>query len=44
MIISRDIAYYTLPIGITYIIDLNPREKPLFRPLYKLSIKELVAL
>jgi hypothetical protein len=36
--------YYTLPIGVIYIIDLNPREKPLFRPLYNLSVKELVAL
>jgi hypothetical protein len=44
MIISRDITYYALPIGVAYIIDLNPREKPLFRPLYNLSVKELVVL
>jgi hypothetical protein len=44
MIISRDVMYYALPIGVAHMIDLNPREKPLFRPLYNLSIKELVAL
>jgi hypothetical protein len=36
--------HYALPIGVVYTIDLNPREKPLFRPLYNLSVKELVAL
>jgi hypothetical protein len=44
MITSRDVAHYTLPIGIAYMIDLEARERPLFRPLYNLSVKELVAL
>jgi hypothetical protein len=44
IIISRDVIYHMLPIGVMHIIDLNPREKPLFRPLYNLSVKELVAL
>jgi hypothetical protein len=44
MIISRDITYYALPTGVAHTIDLNPREKPLFRPLYNLSVKELAAL
>jgi hypothetical protein len=44
VIISRDVAHYALPIGVAHTIDLNPREKPLFRPLYNLSIKELAAL
>jgi hypothetical protein len=33
-----------LPIGIAYTIDLEARERLLFRPLYNLSVKELVAL
>jgi hypothetical protein len=44
MIISRDVTHYILPIGVAYVIDLEARERPLFRPLYNLSIKELVAL
>jgi hypothetical protein len=36
--------HYALPIGITHAIDLEARERPLFRPLYNLSVKELVAL
>jgi hypothetical protein len=44
VIISRDIAYYALPIGIAYTIDLEARERPLFRALYNLSVKELVVL
>jgi hypothetical protein len=44
MIISRDIAYNTLTIGVIYTIDLEARERPLFRPLYDLSVKELVVL
>jgi hypothetical protein len=44
VITSRDIMHHTLPIGVAYAIDLEARERPLFRPLYNLSIKELVAL
>jgi hypothetical protein len=44
MITSRDVAHHALPIGVAHAIDLNPREKPLFRPLYNLSVKELAAL
>jgi hypothetical protein len=44
MIISRDVAHHTLPIGVAYTIDLEARERPLFRPLYNLLVKELVAL
>jgi hypothetical protein len=44
MIISRDIVHNALPIGVAYMIDLEARERPLFRPLYNLSVKELVAL
>jgi hypothetical protein len=44
VIISGDIAHYTLPIGVAHAIDLEARERPLFRPLYNLSVKELVAL
>jgi hypothetical protein len=44
MIISRDIIYHTLPIGVAHAIDLEARERPLFRALYNLSVKELVAL
>jgi hypothetical protein len=44
MIISRDVTHYILPIGVAYVIDLEARERPLFRPLYNLSVKELVAL
>jgi hypothetical protein len=44
MIISGDIAYNALPIGVVYAIDLEARERPLFRPLYNLSVKELAVL
>jgi hypothetical protein len=44
MIISRDITYNALLIGVIYAIDLEARERPLFRPLYNLSVKELVVL
>jgi hypothetical protein len=44
MIISRDIVHNALPIGVAYTIDLEARERPLFRPLYDLSVKELVVL
>jgi hypothetical protein len=44
VITSRDIAHNALPIGIAYTIDLEARERPPFRPLYNLSVKELVAL
>jgi hypothetical protein len=44
IIISGDIAHHTLPTGITHAIDLEARERPPFRPLYNLSVKELVAL
>jgi hypothetical protein len=44
MITSGDIVYHALPIGVVYTIDLEARERPLFRPLYNLSVKELVAL
>jgi hypothetical protein len=44
VIISGDVTYHTLPIGVAHAIDLEARERPLFRPLYNLSVKELVAL
>jgi hypothetical protein len=44
VIISGDIAHYALPIGVAHTIDLEAKERPLFRPLYNLSVKELVAL
>jgi hypothetical protein len=44
VIISRDIAHNALPIDVAYTIDLEARERPLFRPLYNLSVKELVVL
>jgi hypothetical protein len=44
MIISGDVTYHTLPIGVAHAIYLEARERPLFRPLYNLSVKELVAL
>jgi hypothetical protein len=44
IVTSGDITYYALPIGVYYAIDLELGERPLFRPLYNLSIKELVAL
>jgi hypothetical protein len=44
IITSRDIAHNALPIGVIYTIDLEARERPLFRPLYNLSVKELATL
>jgi hypothetical protein len=44
VITSGDIAHHALPTGVAHAIDLDPREKPLFRPLYNLSVKELAAL
>jgi hypothetical protein len=44
IVTSGDIAYYALPIGVYYTIDLELGERPLFRPLYNLSVKELAAL
>jgi hypothetical protein len=44
MITSGDIAHHALPTGVAHTIDLEARERPLFRPLYNLSVKELVAL
>jgi hypothetical protein len=44
IIISGDVIHHTLPIGVAYAIDLEARERSLFRPLYNLSVKELVAL
>jgi hypothetical protein len=44
MIISGDIIYHALPTGVAHTIDLEARERPLFRALYNLSVKELVAL
>jgi hypothetical protein len=44
VIISRDVTYHALPTGVAHAIDLEARERPLFRALYNLSVKELVAL
>jgi hypothetical protein len=44
IVTNGDITYYALPIGVYYTIDLELGERPLFRPLYNLSIKELAAL
>jgi hypothetical protein len=44
VVTSRDIAHHALPIGVYHAIDLESGERPLFRPLYNLSIKELAAL
>jgi hypothetical protein len=44
VITSGDIAYHMLPTGVAYAIDLEAGERPLFRALYNLSVKELVAL
>jgi hypothetical protein len=44
VIISGDIAYHALPTGIAHAIDLEAKERPLFRPLYNLLVKELAAL
>jgi hypothetical protein len=44
VIISGDVTYHILPIGVAHAIDLEAGERPLFRPLYNLSVKELVVL
>jgi hypothetical protein len=44
VITSGDVAHHALPTGVAHAIDLEARERPLFRPLYNLSVKELVAL
>jgi hypothetical protein len=44
VIISGDIAHNALPTGVAHAIDLEARERPPFRPLYNLSVKELAAL
>jgi len=44
MVASSKIADRPLPKGIEYVIDLEPRTKLLFRPLYNLSNSELKAL
>ena len=44
VITSNSIADRPLPEGIDYAIDLELGERPLFRPLYNLLVKELVAL
>jgi hypothetical protein len=36
--------YRALLTGVDHAINLEPGQKPLFRPLYNLSIKELEAL
>jgi hypothetical protein len=44
VITSGDVTHHTLPIGVAHAIDLEAGERPLFRPLYNLSVKELVVL
>jgi hypothetical protein len=44
IVTSGDVAHHALPIGVHYAIDLESGERPLFRPLYNLSVKELAAL
>jgi hypothetical protein len=44
IVTSGDVAYHALPIGVHHAIDLESGERPLFRPLYNLSIKELAVL
>jgi hypothetical protein len=44
IVTSGDIAHHALPIGVYHTIDLEAKERPLFRPLYNLSVKELAAL
>jgi hypothetical protein len=44
VVTSGDVAYHALPIGIHHAIDLESGERPPFRPLYNLSVKELAAL
>ena len=44
IITSDSIIDYPLPEGVDYTINLELGERPLFRPLYNLLVKELVAL
>jgi hypothetical protein len=44
VVTSGDVTHYALPIGVYHAIDLESGERPLFRPLYNLSVKELAAL
>jgi hypothetical protein len=44
VVTSGDVAHHALPIGVHYAIDLELGERPPFRPLYNLSVKELAAL
>ena len=44
VITARNVMDRPLPEGVEHAIDLDPGERPLFRPLYNLSIKELAAL
>ena len=40
----KDIASLKRPKGVDYAINLEPRKRPLFQPLYNLSERELTAL
>jgi hypothetical protein len=44
VITGDSVADRPLPEGVDHAIDLELGERPLFRPLYKLSVKELAAL
>jgi hypothetical protein len=44
VITGDSVADRPLPEGVDHTIDLEPGERPLFRPLYNLSVKELAAL
>jgi hypothetical protein len=44
VITSDSVADRPLPEGVDHAIDLEPGERPPFRPLYNLSVKELAAL
>lgn len=44
VIIAGNVAGRPLPEGVEHAIDLEPGERPPFRPLYNLSVKELAAL
>ncbi|GAB7332949.1 hypothetical protein MBLNU13_g04654t1 [Cladosporium sp. NU13] len=44
VITAGNVADRPLPEGVEHAIDLDPGERPPFRPLYNLSVKELAAL
>ncbi|KAM0708837.1 hypothetical protein Q7P35_005490 [Cladosporium inversicolor] len=44
VITTRDVADRPLPTSVDHAIDLEPNERPPFRPLYNLSVKELAVL